>query len=399
MSRVIHADGRDAIAIIEPGVTFPEFDRQLHPHGLRAVKPLLPRRSKSVLACYLEREPTISPNEHWDSTDPLASLSIVFGNGERFRTGGASAPGSLEQNLERGLRQMMASGPVTTDYTRVLLGAQGTLGIVCWGSIYCERIPAMEQPHLFGADTLQPLVAMVRHLSLQQLGIHYFILNRYQLAAVLADNGDDFARYCRQFDAAGLPPWCLYVNLGTPDYQPREAMAWQSAGLNKIADTAGASAIWDADFPVLQQLAQRIQISPARYYKDVPLGHHRDVFCLVQMERAASLVDMARSVLNGAQSNFDGDIISGFYLQPTVQGTGCHVEISLFHREAAADEVLALEQQLVDALSTHGGFFSRPYGGWSEVAYRRDYAIVPQLRRVKSIFDPAGILSPGRLCF
>jgi hypothetical protein len=39
---------------------------------------------------------------------------------------------------------MMAAGLIGTDCTRVLLGAQGTLGVVGWASIYCQRLPERE---------------------------------------------------------------------------------------------------------------------------------------------------------------------------------------------------------------------------------------------------------------
>ena len=52
MDRVIHIDARDAVAIIEPGVTFPALNRALEPHGLRTYQPLAPRGSKSVLTAF-----------------------------------------------------------------------------------------------------------------------------------------------------------------------------------------------------------------------------------------------------------------------------------------------------------------------------------------------------------
>lgn len=94
-----------------------------------------------MLAAFLEREPTVAPRDHWDSSDPLAALSITCGGGETFRSGAAGIPGTLDEQLKGGNRQMMSPGPIVSDYTRFLLGSQGTLGIVGWASIYRERIP------------------------------------------------------------------------------------------------------------------------------------------------------------------------------------------------------------------------------------------------------------------
>lgn len=395
MRRMIHADGADRIAVIEPGLTFRDFDEALQPHGLRSFKPLLPRRSKSVLATYLEREPTISPNDHWDSSDPLAALSFHFGSGEPFRTGGASLPGTLDDNLKRGNRQMMASGPLMTDYTRVLLGSQGTLGVVSWGSIYCEAIPAREEARLYGADDYCALAELARLLMLRQLGAQCFILDRHQLAAALADTPAAF----ESLRGSSCPPWVLYVNVTATDYLPDQRMAWQLKDLAMIADSTGASTVTGATGISAQALAQRLQQPPATYFKDTPRGAHREVFCISQLDKVSGLLAQVDPLLRSAEAL--GDIVCGIYVQPMVQGVSCHLEFTLMHAPSpsAAEAATRLERELVQRLAQAGGFFSRPYGAWAEVAYGRDPVIAAELRKVKQIFDPKGLLNPGQLCF
>jgi len=397
MKRVIHVDGRDRIAVIEPGVTFPAFDEALHRHGLRSLKPLLPRRSKSVLAAFLERDPIIAPQDHWDTTDPLASLGITFGSGERFRTGGGSLPGTLDENLRRGNRQMMASGPIVTDYTRVLLGSQGTLGIVGWASIYCEPLPVREEVRFYGADDPAHLAEFARLLMLRQLGAHCFVLDRTQAAAALAADAASFERLRRH-----APPWLMYVSLAvTADQMPDQWMAWQRRDLDQIAQDAGVRCLKEAGELSASHLGRRLQQLPDVFYKDVPRGRHQEVFCLTQLDRVPQLLGAALSVFKrfGIDDRGEGDIIAGVYVQPTIQGSSCHLEMSLFHAAQAESRARALEQELVEALAAAGGFFSRPYGHWAGLAYRLDAQIVPYLRKVKALFDPKGVLNPGRLCF
>lgn len=396
MGRVIHVDGRDRIAVIEPGVTFPAFDEALRPHGLRSLKPLLPRRNKSVLGAFLEREPIIAPQDHWDSGDPLAALSITFGSGERFRSGGASLPGTLEENLRRGNRQMMASGPIGTDYTRVLQGAQGTLGIVGWASLYCEPLPACEEMHFYGADALSPLLEMARLLALRQLGTHCFLLDRAQAAAALADTPDEMERLLQQ-----APPWLLYVSLSAVGDLPQQRLAWQRRDLAQVAQASGAQRLEDAGGLSAQALGRRLQLLPHAFYKDVPRGAHAEVFCLSQFDRVPGLLAAVQPVFDrfGVQRARPAELMAGVYLQPLLQGTSCHVEINLFHAKDVASPVQVLERELVTALMRAGGFFSRPYGPWAQAAYERDPRIVPLLRKVKAMFDPRGVLNPGQLCF
>lgn len=396
MDRVVHVDGRDRIAVIEPGVTFPAFDAALRSHGLRSMKPLLPRRSKSVLGAFLEREPIIAPQDHWDTSDPLASLSITFGNGERFRTGGGALPGTLEENLQRGNRQMMASGPIGTDYTRVLLGAQGTLGIVGWASIYCEPLPEREDMRLYGADDCDVLLEMARLLALRQLGTHCFVLDRAQAAAALADGEHEFERILHQ-----APPWLLYVSLVAVGDIPDQRMAWQRADLARVAQTSGARLLGEEGGFSAQNLGERLQRLQQTFYKDVPRGAHTEVFCLTQADRVPQLLASVRPVFErfGVQCAGSAELMAGVYVQPTIQGSSCHLEITIFHAADAADIAQVLERELVQALMQAGGFFSRPYGAWARAAYERDAAIVPCLQKVKQMFDPRSVLNPGQLCF
>lgn len=390
MNRLVHADGSDAIAIIEPGLTFPHLDEQLRPHGLRAFKPLLPRRTKSVLAAYLEREPMTAMRDHWDTSDPLAALSVTFGSAETFRTGTASLPGPLEDNLKRGNRQMMSPGPIASDYTRVLLGSQGTLGIVSWASIYCERIPVREEAYFYGAEDFAAVAELARLLAMRQLGAHCFILDSVQARAALGQGLDMPAS-----DTAA-PRWLLYVCISAPDLAPDACIAWQRADLVDLAQVAGTCAVGEAEGLSASALAARIQDMPATCYKDAPLGAHREVFCLTQLDKTASLIAAVEPLLAEARANGLG---AGAYVQPTIQGASCHLEFTLFHAPQAVAQAITLERRMIATLVDAGGFLSRPYGAWSGVAFERDASIVPYLRKVKDMFDPNGLLNPNRLCF
>jgi hypothetical protein len=58
-----------------------------------------------------------------------------------------------------------------------------------------------------------------------------------------------------------------------------------------------------------------------------------------------------------------------------------------------------LSDDLAANLMAAGAYFSRPYGSWAQPVYNRDAAARDALRKVKAIFDPAGVLNPGKLCF
>ena len=392
LSKLIFADGSNRIALIEPGVTFGEIDILLKESGMRCFKPFLPRKTKSVLSAFLDREPILSSNDHWDTMDPLSSFSLVFGNGDRFKTGGAALPGTLTKQIESGNRFMNSTGPSTTDYSRVIMGSQGTLGVVCWASIYCEPIPPMEKACLFGSDTLLPLMETVRQISLRKIGSQTFILNKEQMTAALADNVQDFEASANR----NFPKWMLFVNLSASNLHSEESLAWKMADLSGVASLAGVVDISADNENELNRLASRLHTPTETYFKSVPKGHFSEVFCLTQLSNTENLVSMIEAKLKSAQIK---NISYGFYVQPTVQGVSAHVELTIFHEAEQSDVAQELIANLSTLMADNGGFFSRPYDSQVEDSFNRASDLVPHLKKVKSMFDPQGVLSPGRLCF
>lgn len=389
MQRVLNIDARDAVAIVEPGVTFAMLDVALKPHGLRSHKPLLPRRGKSVVASYLEREPILGAREHWDILDPFGGAEMVFGTGEIFRTGSAAIPGTMEQHLAAGLRYLTAHGPAGTDFLRVLQGAQGTLGIVTWATVMCEPIPKREQAYFVGADRLAPLLSLLSWIQWRHLGNASFIVNRSRLATLLGKDTAEVARL-----APALPVWALYVQLDTGSELPEEKLACDLGELRAQVAAAGLQ----LDDALAGQAAGRIMEQqhalPAGNYKDRRAGAHHAVFFLCQADQAERFV----GTVEGLAPRED----IGVYLQPRLQGRNCHLEFDLPYDPAvpgAAQVVGKMAAQVVSTCARQGGFFSRPYGGWAPIAFAQHQSVQPFLRQTKAMFDPDGVLNPGRLCF
>ena len=93
----------------------------------------------------------------------------------------------------------------------------------------------------------------------------------------------------------------------------------------------------------------------------------------------------------------------GVYIQPQHQGVTHHVEFSLPYDATDAGTRGATCEDLSDDLAADliaaGAYFTRPYGSWAQPVYNRDAASRDALRKVKAIFDPAGVMNPGKLCF
>ena len=132
--------------------------------------PLAPRSSKSVIGSMLEREPITIPSHHWDSTDPLLCAEVVFGTGDKFRTGEASGPDTIEEQWELGKAQMNPFGHSHMDVQRLLAGAQGTMGIVTWATLKCCYLSRLSRALLVPSASLEPLIDLSYQLVKFRLG-------------------------------------------------------------------------------------------------------------------------------------------------------------------------------------------------------------------------------------
>lgn len=387
MARLIHADSRDKIAIIEPGIDFASIDAMLRPHQLRAFRPLAPRAGKSVLASYLEREPILAANDHWDVSDPLAGTGVVFGNGRYAPTGSAALPGTLSEQLALGHRHMVAPGPTNLDLLRVMQGAQGSLGIMVWAAIYCERIPSLEQSFFASADELAPVIDLCRELLHRRLGAQLFIADRTQLALLLANDQPSFQRLRHT-----LPAWTLFISLNAHQYAPAEKMAWQLADLSACASRYGTVLCERLLEHSADALAVQLRTPSTQDLRDRPYGAHHELFFLQQLDRIGDFLPLLPQTLQGSAL---ADAPIGVYLQPTMQGSNCHVEFVL----PCAPGVTGAEHALrraAERCADAGAFFSRPHGPWRELAYTRAADIAPLLRLSKSTLDPGNVMNPGR---
>jgi len=135
------------------------------------------------------------------------------------------------------------------------------------------------------------------------------------------------------------------------------------------------------------------------YWKQRLKGSFAELFFLTTQGRtpefANRMVEIARKHGYPVQN-------IGAYMQPAVMGTSCHCEFDFYYDPAdqqEADLTRKVVAEAADKMEADGAFFSRPYGDWVGVAYRRSGDTADIQKKVKGIFDPNGILNPGHLCF
>ncbi|MFH0730857.1 MAG: FAD-binding oxidoreductase [Pseudomonadota bacterium] len=395
MNAILNIDRRDKVAVVEPGVTWNQLEPELRKHGLRAVKPLLPRGTKSVVAGCLEREPIVIPREHWDSLDPLICVEVIFGNGELFRTGSAACPPmDLKEQIKMGLRQVCPHGPGPLNFARVLQGAQGTMGIVTWASVVCGILPEIEKSFFVGSDRIEPVVELAYHLTRRRLGEELFILNNFHLANIFANDATDIAKLAGQ-----LPAWVLALNLTAQGYSTEKRMNYQELDVKDMVQQLGLSLVPSLCGFSAKTLMKLQATPPEAPYKLKFKGGCADIFFTTTMDKSIELIAEAHQDL---ERHKYPTAELGIYLQPTVQGCNCHCELNLPydpHNDLETALAKKIDAQTSAALSDKGAFFSRPYGAWADKAFRKDAESTALLRKVKTMYDPKAIMNPGKLCF
>jgi len=397
MKKILWISGRQGTAVVEPGITFGELQQEVAKEGLRLNMPLLPRRSKSVVGSLLEREPVTMPKFHWEDGDPLGGTEVIWGSGDLFRTGALCiVGGTMQDAIESGSALNWPKGPFSTDYYKVVQGAQGTMGIVTFGSMRCERLPSLQESFLVGSLDLRKLSEFAYWLLRRRLAEECLLLNNSNLAAILARKWPDDYMSLRDT----LPSWVLFFSLNGYEYFPEERIAFQLEVMMNIAKEVGVQpgkAINGIAAPELLKIL--FQPSEEPYWKLRYKGACEDIFFLTTYEKISELVE----VVYGAAGRYGYPAADmGVYLQPTVQGCSWHCEFNLFFDPNKSSEVDRVRQMFVnasEALISKGAYFSRPYGLWADMVYRRDAETTAGLRKVKGIFDPRNIMNPGKLCF
>ncbi len=396
MKKVINVDRARRVAMVEPGVTFGELIPAVEKEGLRLNMPLLPRKFKTVVGSILEREPVIMPKYQWDISDPLACVEVIFGTGDEFRTGQAAGPGTVEEQSAVGGVQKAPYGPGTASWHRLIQGAQGTMGIVTWASMRCEILPSLEEPFVVGSSNFDTLLELTSWLIRLRMVNECFILNNTNLAAIMAKKwpGD----YRNLKDA--LPTWTLFYTVAGYEYFPEERVSSHIKGITDITQRLGVEAVKAAGGVSANEILKVVQQpSGEPYWKLRYKGACQDTFFLTINDKLEGLIGVMNDLAEKAGYPASD---MGVYIQPVVQGTGCHCEFNLFYDPGNPSElnrVKELSTSAIKNLMANGAFFSRPYGESAGMIINRDAATVAVLNKLKKMFDPNNVMNPGKVCF
>lgn len=395
MNSIVKLDKENHWGHLEPGVTWEQYANTLKEEGARTVMPLLPHAERSVVTDWLEHEvPTLPMYEY---SAQLAGMWVVWGNGEKFATGSAASdtfgqPGNYAAGVN-------PQGPGPIDFWRLLEGSQGSLGIVHKAVVKYELIPKIEKTYFLPAkEKVDEVIDPVYDILHRRVGYECLIVNNMVLASMLAESAEQITDL-----KSKLPPYTVLLVVGGYLRRPEEMLAYQEEYLNttfknKFPDAELVTKLDAA--PGLEEKLPEMLRNPwpkeKTYWKHTYKGNCQELVFMTTMDRASKFNDVVFPL--AAEKGYPTEDI-GVYIQPVEGGRACQLTYSFYYSSSEAEKALDLYKAAIPAVYNAGAYFNRPYEWIAQFVYPKAPDFVHYLTRVKKLYDPNMILSPGKLCF
>jgi FAD/FMN-containing dehydrogenase len=367
MQRVLGFDAVDRTLTVQAGMILQHVHEAARQHGLIYPVDFAARGSCSIGGNIATNAGGIRVIRYGNTREWIAGLKVVAGNGELLE-------------LNRGLVKN-SSG---YDFRQLLVGSEGTLGIVVEATLKLTDPPPPSQVMLLALqdmDALMQVFALFRaRLELQAFEFFTDHALRHVLAqgAQRAIEGDHPYYVVTEFDAADE----RQQEAALAAFEQALEQGWVSDGVIAQSETQ-AAALWRLREGITESLA------PRRPYKN-------DI---------SVRVGAVPAFLHEMQA-----LLAREYPQAEVVWFG-HIGDGNLHINVLRPDDLAeaafIEQcehvthLLADTLQRHGGSISAEHGiGLVKRAYldsTRSAAEIALMRGVRKVFDPRGILNPGKL--
>jgi FAD/FMN-containing dehydrogenase len=303
-------------------------------------------------------------------------------------------PLDLKTQWSRQQWQVQYMGPWMTDYYRLVTQAQGSMGIVTWASLKTAVKPTVHQLYIAAAGSLNDLEDFVYKAMWTRFPDEVFILNRAQLASIVGKTSEEIVRL-REV----LPPWIAAVGVAGRELLPKVRFEARAGDLTDIAQASGLDLKEGVAGLSGRTLYEEVANTDKGkvYWKDIYAGGHQDVFFLTQLDKTGGFLQAVREICEDLGYPTE-DI--GVYIQPKHIGSSYHMEFTFPYDPACAVQEARI-RALIDAVSATvgdlGGYYSRPYGKWAGIQLNKDAQSLMTLKRLKGIFDPNGVMNPGKL--
>ncbi len=367
MNQVLDFNAVDRTLTVQPGVILQKVHEAAQEHELIYPVDFAARGSCSIGGNIATNAGGIRVIRYGNTREWIAGLKVVAGNGELL-------------DLNRGLIKN-SSG---YDFRQLLIGSEGTLGIVVEATLKLAEPPPPSQVMLLALpdmDALMQVFALFRQrLNLQAFEFFTDIALKHVLAhgAQRAIDGDYPYYVVTEFDATD--ELAQETALGAFEYALEQG--WVSDGAIAQSETQ-ATALWRLREGITESLAAH-----KPYKNDVSVRISAVPGFLHEMQ------DLLGREYPDIEVVWFGHIGDG------------NLHINVLRPEGLAEDAFIAQCEhvtklLAETLHRHGGSISAEHGiGLVKRAYlesTRSAAEIALMRGVRQVFDPNGILNPGKV--
>lgn len=367
MSRVLDFNPVDRSLTVQAGMTLQAVHEVARGHGLVYPVDFAARGSCSIGGNIATNAGGIRVIRYGNTREWVAGLKVVAGNGDLLE-------------LNRGLIKN-SSG---YDFRQLMIGSEGSLGIVVEATLKLTDPAPASQVMLLALpdmDALMQVFALFRaRLALQAFEFFTDVALKHVLAhgAQRAIDGDHPYYVVTEFDAADGHA----QDAALAAFEQALEQGWVSDGVIAQSE-AQAAALWRLREGITESLAAR-----QPYKNDVS----------VRISSVPAFLHEMQALLAGEYPQFDvvwfGHIGDG------------NLHINVLRPEALANDAFIAQCEhvtklLAATLQRHGGSISAEHGiGLVKRDYlqsTRSMAEIALMQGVRKVFDPNGILNPGKL--
>jgi FAD/FMN-containing dehydrogenase len=367
MNKALDYDAVDRTLVVQAGMPLEALHNAALEHGLTYPVDFAARGSCSIGGNIATNAGGIRVIRYGNTREWIAGLKVVTGSGELLE-------------LNRGLIKN-SSG---YDFRHLLIGSEGTLGIVVEATLRLTDPPPPSNVMLLALPSFEVLMQVFAAFrSRLQLEAFEFFTDR-ALQHVLAHGAQ------APFDTV-YPYYVVTEYASGDEAQEAAALAAFEACMEPGWVLDGVISQSDAQAAQLWRLREGITEAVARY-----TPYKNDVS--VRISAMPAFLAQTQALLGEAYPQFDvvwfGHIGDG----------NLHINVLKPDTTADADFIAACEQVtklLAQVLAEHGGSISAEHGiGLVKKPYlesTRSAEEIALMRAVKRVFDPAGLLNPGKL--